>query len=377
MSKATNRLIQEQVTEARRNIDLTTIIAVAVSGYRHLAPLAGPRRDLDMIREIFVENPDTRLYREDQLITLLDPTSAQLRVSVLQYAESRGARGDVVIIYFSGHGSVLGGGEFLLCTTDSRTSGLEGGGVLSTSAVLFKDIALTLSSCDVRPVFIIDACFSGTTALADGFQIGQMVQNETFTFGNTYGLLCSSSAEVESKDTPQGGAFTLRFHQSIQEGSGNASDRNRPLLTVNDITIPLLDHLARDGYPLPRLFVGPQLPQIAIAKNTQYQPERIRFEPYMKRLVEHLWNKGNPREIAIRALRQNEWMGAYGNHRKLSYSPWQLLEDGSSRRHRRLTKRGEEFARGDLQIVESIIKDPGTWEWVADPYAEMISISDV
>lgn len=377
MSKATNRLIQGQVDEARRNIGLTTIIAIAVSNYQYLPRLTGPQRDIELIQEIFIGNPTLRIYEVNQFIPLMDPTSAQLRQTVLDYAVGRGFRGDVVIFYFSGHGSVLAGGEFLLCTTDSRTGGLEGAGVISTSAVLFRDVVLALSSCDVRPIFIIDACFSGTTALANGFQIGQMVQNEVFTFGNSYGLLCSSSAEVMSKDTPQGGAFTLRFHQSVLEGLGDAIGRNKPLLTINDIASPLNDHLARDGYPLPRLFIGPQLPTIALSKNSQYQPESESFPPSYKRIVEIIWNDGNPREVHIDELGEIVGRGAYSNHSKLSRPPWGLLEDGQSGSYRRITERGILFINGELAIPKRIIKEPLTWEWIADPDAEMVFISDI
>jgi len=270
LSKATNRLIQEQVTEARRNLGLTTIFAIGVSDYQHMRKLNGPTRDLENIRNVLVENPETCLYSEEQVITILDPTSDQLREEISRFSVNRGARGDIVIFYFSGHGGILAGGEFLLCTTETRANQLlEGGGLLSTSAVLFRDIVHTFSSTDIRPIFIIDACFSGAIALEDGFQIGRMVQNEAFTFGNTYGLLCSSSGEVESKDTPDGGAFTLRLCEAINNGMGDMLYRNKPILTLDDVAIPMIENLARDGYPLPRFFIGPQLPQVAISKNTK------------------------------------------------------------------------------------------------------------
>ena len=191
MSKATNQLIQEQVTEARKNIGITTIFTVGVSEYDHMRRLSGPTLDLESIRRCFIENSDTSLYGEQQLIEIADPTSDELRTQVTEFAENRRARGDIVIFYFSGHGGVLAGGKFLLCTKDTRVSqSLDGGGLLSTSAVLFQDIVHTFSSVDCRPIFIIDACFSGTSALEQGFQIGQMVQNEAYSFGNSYALLC-------------------------------------------------------------------------------------------------------------------------------------------------------------------------------------------
>lgn len=378
MSKATNRQIQSQVTEARKNLAMTTIFAVAVSDYQYIRKLRGAEQDLVKIRQVFVDNPATSLYSEEQFVPLANPTSAELRQAVLKFTESRGARGDIVIFYFSGHGSVLGGREFLLCTTDSRLSQrIDGGGIISTSAVLFRDIVHSFSSVDIRPVFIIDACFSGTIALADNFQIGQMVQNEAFTFGNMYGLLCSSSSEAESKDTSEGGVFTIRLHESAINGLSDSFYKNKPLLTLGDIAIPLVESLSRDGYPLPRLFFGPQLPQIGITKNTQFQPEFETFPPMYRQIVEFIWNEGDHREVHIEELGQEIGRGAYSNHSKLSLSPWGLLQDGQSRSHRVLSKRGILFSQGKLSIPRRIIKDPDSWEWVADPESEMILISGV
>ncbi|MDO9545574.1 MAG: caspase family protein [Pelolinea sp.] len=378
MSKATNRQIQNQVSEARQNLGMMTIFAVAVSDYQYIRRLRGAEQDLVKIRQIFVDNPATSLYSEEQLITLSNPTSSELRRAVLEFTESRGARGDIVIFYFSGHGSVLGGGEFLLCTTDSRPNQrIDGGGILSTSSVLFRDIVHSFSSVDIRPIFIIDACFSGTIGLSDDFQIGQMMQNEAFTFGNTYGLLCSSSSEAESKDTPEGGLFTIRLHEAAENGMSGNFYKNKPLLTLNDIAIPLVESLSRDGYPLSRLFFGPQLPQIGISKNIQYQLEFEYFPPMYRQIIELIWNNGEPTEMHIEELGRRIGRGAYSNHSKLSLPPWGLLQDGQSRSHGILTERGILFSQGVFAIPRRVIKDPESWEWIADPESEMVFISDI
>lgn len=378
MSKSTNRLLHEQVDEANSNIGITTIISVGISDYKHLANLAGPKSDQMKLRQSLTENDKTRLYDGTQLVEIFNPTSSELRQRILEFADSRHARGDIVIFYFSGHGSVLGGSEFILCTSDSRFNpNIEGGGILSTSAVLFRDIVHTLSSVDVRPIFIIDACFSGTIALADNFEIGQMVQNEAFTFGNLYGLLCSSSSEAESKDSPDGGVFTKGLISIIDNGLDTAVYRNKPLLTLNDIAGPLTEFLAKEGNPLSRYFLGPQLPEIAIAKNIHYQPESESFVPYMKRVIELLWNDGEPRDVGTDEILDKVGRGGYANNSKLKRFPWKLLTDGKTSRSRTLTEKGKRFASGQISIPRKIIKDPVTWEWVADPSSDMVFIKDV
>lgn len=56
--------------------------------------------------------------------------------------------------------------------------------------------------------------------------------------------------------------------------------------------------------------------------------------------------------------------GAYGNHRKLSYAPRALVEDGDGGT-RCLTARGQNYAQGKLTIPQIIEQDPRTEKWMA------------
>lgn len=101
------------------------------------------------------------------------------------------------------------------------------------------------------------------------------------------------------------------------------------------------------------------------------------FTGYMKRIIEYLWNEGTLREATIQEIRENVGLGAYGNHNKLSLSPWDLLANGNQPRTRRLTGRGLLFAQGVVKIPRRIIKNPITGEWMADPNSPMISITEI
>jgi hypothetical protein len=153
--------------------------------------------------------------------------------------------------------------------------------------------------------------------------------------------------------------------------------RNKPLLTLNDITNQLTERLSKDGYSLPRIFIGSQVPKIAICKNKGYHPETESFPPSYRNIVEYIWNNGNPREVLIDELGDKFGRGVYSNHSKLSLKPWDLLEDGETQNYRKLTERGELFASGELAIPKRIMKDPYTWDWVADPNSYFVFINDV
>lgn len=102
-----------------------------------------------------------------------------------------------------------------------------------------------------------------------------------------------------------------------------------------------------------------------------------RFTPYFRKIIDYLWNDGNPREANILEFMKYIGSGAYGNHSKLSLKPWDLLMDGSIKSSRCLTTRGKQFANMELKIPQVIIKNQFTEEWEADENTSYISILDV
>jgi len=368
---------QSSIEEARRSLGRTTVFAVGVSSYTYLEPLPGAAKDLKLMREMFLNKKGYGVYSPSQFREFANPTIEEVRTAILEYAYARSARGDIAVFYFSGHGCVVGASDFGFCLADSMVN-LDGVSILPLSILSFRDIVQTLSSVDIHPVFIIDACFSGSTAQTFRTNINAVLQDDLHTYAaGSYGLLCLSNAETPSVDTDDGGVFTKAICSIVSEGLSDQRQRHWPFLTIRGIRSPLQEKLTREGYPLPRCYVGPDLPEIPIAKNKLFKPQSEYFAPYMRRIIEYIWNKGTLREVTIAQLRDVEGLGAYGNHRKLSYAPWALLEDGQRKRSRRLTRKGERFARGKVRIPERIIKDPVSWKWVAAPGTKRILITDI
>jgi len=102
-----------------------------------------------------------------------------------------------------------------------------------------------------------------------------------------------------------------------------------------------------------------------------------RFSPYLRKIVELLWNEGDPIGASPSDILQNIGAGAYGNHSKLSLPSWGLVETDPESSQRILTPRGIKFIKGEIKIPLILIRDPETLEWLADPESEMINISDV
>lgn len=353
---------RESVNETLANLARTSVILVGVGEYEHLPRLSGPSADMEMMAELMINNSSISLFDASQVRELENPTSEGFRRAILQYAEGRSGRGDILLLYFTGHGCALGANEFGFCLADTLV-GFEGSGVLPLSAVSIRDVVTTLAAWDVHPVFIIDACFSSTTAPQGYSHLPAGIEATVkAASAESYALLASSSQFSGSVDTPDGGAFTQALYSIALSGLGDAVGRRMPFFTLAELAAPLQAELAREGYPLSRCYVGRDLPLTPIARNSRFQQQRERFVPFMKKIVELAWNGGDPIAVEVSDF-TSIGQGAYANHSKLSYAPWCLLEDVGTNAVRRLTPRGIEFAKGNIRIPRVIIRDPLTGEW--------------
>lgn len=369
-------LPQSDYHEVRGNIERTSVIAITVSDYTVLKKLPGTYQDAKLTKDIFTENHQISLY-DSRYIALINPTGNQFRKALLEYSANRSAHGDILILYFSGHGTITGTNEFAFCPKDA-TFGINESKILPLSVITFRDVVQTLSAVDVFPVFIIDACFSGATAPQGTLSVSGQMQDLLHTyFSGSYALLASTSVDLVSFESTFGGFFTRALHSLVSKGLGDREGKHIPFLTMDAISLPLQEQLAKEGHPLSKYYTGPTLPAIAIAKNSQFSPDKEKFVPYFKRIIQHAWNNGIVNPINIDELLLRVGKGAYANHSKLSLRPWELLADGQDNSTRILTERGILFAKGELSIPETIIRDPITWDWIPSPDCREITINDI
>lgn len=368
---------KETIDQALANLDRTAVILSGVSEYDQLPNLNGPPSDMEMVADIFLHEPGISLFEKGRVKELENPDSDQFRAAIANYAQGRSARGDILILYFTGHGCVLPGGSFGFCLRDAKV-GFEGSGILPVSVVALSDVVNTLATYDVHPVFVLDACFSSATA-PHGHSLAANAMEEVIrtATAESYALLASSSSFSPSLDTPDGGAFTQALYSITMSGLPGAAGSRSTFITINELAGPLQEELSTLGVPLSRCYVGRDFPILPIAKNSTFQPQAERFSPYMKQIIELLWNGGSPRTANISKFSSKIGQGAYANHSKLSRAPWALVEDAGSNQVRQLTTRGRRFAQGKLRIPRIIIRDPLTWEWVPADKTNTISIDEL
>ncbi len=368
---------QELLERTKENIDRTHVILSGVDTYDELDPIHGASFDLDMVSEIFRDHPDISLFEKPNVELLGNPSNDEFRQRITRYAQTRSARGDILILYFSGHGCILPSGSFGFCLTDTRCN-TKGDEIFPTSVVSIDDVLSTLSVSDIHPVFIIDACFSSAIS-SQSSSSGPLAMEDQLRRTNpeTFALLASSSPTTVSVDSPSGGPFTQALYSLIHSGVNDDLGRYSPYITLELLASPLREVLTRHGVPLPRCIVGRDLPPIPIAKNVAFKQQEERFSPYLKKIILLLWNDGAPKGASRRELNNKVGPGAYGNHSKLSHVPWGLVEDAGSNKLRKLTRKGMKFAEGSLNIPKIICKDPFTGEWKRAFDTPMVSIDDI
>jgi len=216
MTQINEKPSTQQVSPANN----VTVIAAAVWDYESplLPRLRGPAKDLEMVRELFSESSALGVYRENTIQIISNPTVEKLRSTLVDFAMASSARGDILIFYFSGHGTVLGNNEFGLCLKDTKIRP-DGGGCIPLSVLSFDDIVRTLTAADVHPVFIIDACFSGKAGQNDQNKVFESMHDDVHRgAASSYGLLCACHAETFAEDTSEGGAFTRALYEIALAG---------------------------------------------------------------------------------------------------------------------------------------------------------------
>lgn len=357
-----------------------TILAVGVWQYANLRRLVGPERDLHNIRDILLGDPDIAIFEERQYRELPNPTSEQLRNAINQYVLERGAENDILIFYFAGHGAAIGANDFAFCTVD--TTRLPGERViLPMTAVSFTEILKTLWLKKVIPIFLVDACFSGAAGgalIATADQLMDELKGEIQRrYASSYALLCSAPSNQEVLDNPNGdgGLFSASLVELAQSGI-NSRDKRSPTVTLRKLFPSLQEKVELNAIGnAPFLLLGPTLPEFSIFKNAYYRPLEYRLQPHLVAVLRALWNEGNLRELRPGEIADvTQLKGAYGNHRKLSFEPWNLVETVGNRR--RLNDRGIAFMQGRLRVPRDVVLDIETNVYIEKPGSDLVGIDN-
>lgn len=357
-----------RIGEAIGSLAKTNVLLVGIEKYQHLTKLNGPSADIGFLEEALTTGP-VSLFDKKRVKTHPDLTCEDFRNVIVDYAVGRSASGDVLILYFSGHGCVISGNEFGYCFTDTRLNN-DHQYPLPLSVVPFSEVIRTLELYDVYPVIIIDACYSGMAV--------SVAQTELdFGASTPHAVISSSSYTSTSITEPEGGLFTMTLLDVLLTGLSEDEGALWPFFTIRHLRKPLRAELSTRGLPLYQMTISNNLPRIPIAKNVKFKPKMESFTPQYKGIIQLLWNDGNPKPLNPNDFRERLGTGATNNHSKLSLSPWDLLIDDKSNDLRTLTSNGRKFAAGKLKIPKKIQMNHETDEWEPGPDSDLVRIEDI
>jgi hypothetical protein len=227
-----------------------TVIAIGISKYKdsHLPKLRGPRKDIDRLKNTLTKNIKTAIYAPKQFIELIDPDGKEFRDQMNQYILDRSADGDILILYFSGHGVAIGRDDFGFCTTDTIIHPLSKV-PLPLSVVKFSEILQSLNTASIIPIIIIDACYSGVAGKSlevPSIEAISTIHDQIHTVAaSSYALLCSCSELEPSIDTSSGGIFSNQLAEILVEGMDKSD--NGSILTLQDVFDKLSEKVLSTG----------------------------------------------------------------------------------------------------------------------------------
>jgi hypothetical protein len=339
------------------SIPLVTIIAFGCDHYEHLKPLANVQEDLLRFKEVFC-NSEYSVFTKEQYHQIYNGTSSDLRNVIQDYMFNRAAEQDILVLFFSGHGTAIGRDDFGFCMSDALVHP-DDGVILPTSVVKLSEIIGTLNIKNVSLILFIDSCYSGQISkqLTVSFPeiTSEMSKNLIAYSGSFFGLVTSCTDNEQIGDI---GVISKALQDICEQGS----EDNSPYLPLGYLSDNITERI--DGHAMgdsrSRVFIPPgRISNLSLCRNIQYSepPEPVNIysftNPYLKLLLT-LWNDGKPIALSPNEiLEKTGSQSAYANHNKLSFSPWDLVRDNRNGK-RELTQKGIDFVTGNLVIPKFI-----------------------
>ncbi|MFJ5686748.1 caspase family protein [Streptomyces sp. NPDC093099] len=195
---------------------------------------------------------------EDQIQLLTDPRSPTEVLAVLEAAVER-AQGGVVVFCFVGHGLLSPADQLYLATgTASARS--------TVHAIPYAEIRNLLSAAPVRPVVILDCCFSGLAEAAH-----QGPRPDPYVSARPDGsFLLTSATHYAASFAPEGAEHTLfcgELLRLLREGDASGPK----WFTLADV-YRHLDRRLQGGRARPHADTAGRMGDLVLAANPRYTP---------------------------------------------------------------------------------------------------------
>jgi WD40 repeat protein len=205
-----------------------TAIFIANQDFRpdaQLGALRGPLNDVTELTRIL----GSQDYGGFKTVTFVNGTSSHIKTAVEEELSQSGS-GDLVVIYYSGHGRLDRLFNLYLATADTRT------GALQTTSIPISHIRSMVanSSCSTV-ILILDCCYSGA---ATNHTRGDIESHLNFLVQSSGFYILSASSEIQTASESELDGIVLGdFTKAILDGlsSGDADLDSDGLVSLYDI----------------------------------------------------------------------------------------------------------------------------------------------
>lgn len=211
--------------------------------------------------------------------SLLDENAASVKLKVEEFFKQAG-RGDLALLYYSGHGFKDRTGSLYLAANDTDTQRPLNTAV---AASFIKD-AIQLSDCK-HIVVVLDSCYSGT------FQLGSKGESEDLPSfaksleGETVAVLASSrSGQVSFEGEGTYSRFTQVFLQGIRTARADKNLDGR--ITLQELFDYIRDNLSGQ---LPTLQLGNAGDDVYIARGIEQNLKTVYIASVKTDTYLHAW----------------------------------------------------------------------------------------
>lgn len=205
-------------------------LLIGVSDYGSgLASLPGTQTDIQEMQRV-LQNSNVGSFDAVDLLTNPDPTQMQCEIEKL-FIENR-SKGDLILLYFSGHGVRDDNGTLYFAT--SITEKNQQGRIRTSTAVPASSLHYYMSqSRSKRQVLILDCCFSGAFANDMKAKHADEAVDVKSLGGEGRAILTSSTATQVSYEKDGASIYTRYLVQGLETG---AADRdNNGQITIDEL----------------------------------------------------------------------------------------------------------------------------------------------
>ena len=205
----------------------------------NLPALEGPRNDPALLRAA-LSHDATGLFPEDNIRLVTERDMAEVLGEVEDFLSSA-RRDDMVLLYYSGHGTLDQTGEFYLCARDTRVDRLR------STAVKASDVSEMIAQSAARStIVLLDCCHSGRFKAATAAAQDRLAGRGRFVITSSRGTELANDTDAVNRAS----LFTHHLVEGLRHGALDGDGDG--IVDLSELYDYVHGELGTGGKPVPQ-----------------------------------------------------------------------------------------------------------------------------